>query len=339
MTVLGDALAMLQALVACDSTNPPRKSERVVAWLVGTLEAMGMRPVVTEHGEGATSVFASRGETTTLLTAHVDTVPIAPGWTRDPFSLAIEGDRAYGLGACDVKGGAAAMLAAARVTDAPCALLFTTDEEAGNATCMRAFVEHHARAFQCAIVAEPTEARAVVAHRGVATGTMRFSGQAGHSSRGGSSANHALVRWASAALERVADTRLNLGRIEGGEKPNVVAAEAEVRFGVRPPHDRDPRDVLTAFAALDSEARFEVRFVGPPLRPRAVAEVARLGLTPGEPVDFWTEAALLSAAGLPSIVLGPGNIAQAHGPDEFVMLAELEAAAQAYRNVLERGAS
>jgi len=72
-----------------------------------------------------------------------------------------------------------------------------------------------------------------------------------------------------------------------------------------------------------------------PLMQDATEILARLGLEVGDAVDFWTEASLLAEGGTPAIVLGPGDIAQAHGADEFVMLAELEAAARAYLAILE----
>jgi acetylornithine deacetylase len=341
--LLDATLERLRWLVAFDSTNPPRKPGALVAEFVQELTRRGLDVHLSDHDDGCMSVFVRRGHADVLLTAHLDTVPVAPGWTRDPFALAVEGERAYGLGACDVKGGAAAMLAAALATDAPCALLFTTDEEAGQATCVRQFLARK-RPFRLAVVAEPTRARAVLAHRGVATGTMTFEGNAAHSSVARpESATHALVTWARRALDldEQIGMRLNIGRIEGGEKPNVVAARAEARFGVRSPPDVRPREMLARFAALTERGRFELRFEGPPLPAdeqagaRAAAEVVRLELPDGPAVDFWTEASLFSEAGVPAVVLGPGDVAQAHGPDEWVALAELDAAARTYLSILE----
>ncbi len=360
--LLALTLEHLHWLVAHDSQNPPRRPDGLVEQLMVVLRGADLEVSLEDHGAGCISILAARGQggrsAKALLTAHLDTVPVAPGWTRDPLALTLEGDRAYGLGACDVKGGAAAMIAAALATDAPCTLLFTTDEEAGKATCMRRFVESAPR-FDFAVVAEPTHARAVVAHRGVGTGVLSFEGRAGHSSQRtqGSgaepkSAVHALGAWVARGMALAADleteeasglsgVRFNVGRVEGGEKPNVVAARAEARFGVRPPPHISPRDALVRFASLDPEARFELAFEGPPLAASETAEraCARYDLPRGEAVDFWTEAALLAQGGIPSIVLGPGDIAQAHGPDEWVLLRELEEAAQRYLRILEGGAS
>jgi acetylornithine deacetylase len=346
-TLLEETVERLRWLVACDTTNPPRKPASVVSRLAATLAEGGLAVDIADHGEGCVSILARRGRADVLLTSHVDTVPVAPGWTRDPFVLSLEDDRAYGLGACDVKGGAAAMLAAALSTSAPCFLLFTTDEEAGSATCMRRFISQK-HEFRLAVVAEPTRGRAVTSHRGVATASLVFEGRAGHSSQGGVSALHRMIAWGADALrlsqeleasgsDGLRGVRFNIGRVEGGEKPNVVAGRAEVRFGVRPPPDMRGVDVLARLGALAPDAAFEMRFQGPALvgGDAVKREVDRLRLEKGDAVDFWTEAALLAEAGTPAIVLGPGDIAQAHGADEFVMLAELDAAARAYLSILE----
>lgn len=356
-TLLEHALSELTWLVASDSTNPPRRPDALVERLAASLRVLDLEVSLTDHGEGCVSVFASRGEPRVLFNAHVDTVPVAPGWTRDPFELVVEGDRAFGLGACDVKGGAAAMIAAAAATREPCALLFTTDEEAGKSTCIRELIRAKGHeGYRFAVVAEPTGAEAVLAHRGIGSGKMTFTGRAGHASVAGSqSAIHDMARWTVAALdeaERMADSgetelrglRLNVGRVEGGEKPNVVAGRAEARFGVRPPPELDPAEALARLAALAPGATLDVSFRGPPLpkttelgrRARELASFCDLPI--GASVDFWTEASLFSEADLPAMVLGPGRIAQAHGADEFVMLDEIARVAEHYVRILRRSA-
>lgn len=337
------ALEHLVRLVAADSTNPPRRTERIVAALEDCLGA-GFEVRVTDLGAGSVAVLATRGTPSVIFNAHVDTVPVVPGWQRDPFALAVEDGFAYGLGACDTKGGAAALIAAARSSDAPVAMLFTTDEEAGDARCARWFAAEP-RGYEAVIVSEPTENRAVIAHRGVGTARIAFHGDAGHSSgESRHSANHDLVRWATRALAFAEgraksgfDVRLNLGRIEGGDKPNVIAARAEVRFGVRPPPGTSPREVLEAlFELAPADADHFVNFIGEPLptrmhqRDAAQRIVERWGVPLGESVDFWTEAAIFSSV-VPAVVYGPGSIKQAHSADEFVSLNSLEQAVRDYR--------
>ncbi len=356
MSLLEATLHELRWLVGFDSTNPPRRPEPMMAQLEQVLRGRGLDVTRDDYGGGSVSVLARRGDCDTLLTAHLDTVPVAPAWTRDPFVLTVQDDRAYGLGAADVKGGAAAMMAAAFSTDAPCTLLFTSDEEAGNAACMRSFCAREPKP-RFAVVAEPTGVRAVLAHRGIAAGVLEFHGLAAHSSlEGQRSALHDLVRWGVAALQLsesldaapagpsgISGVRFNLGKVDGGEKSNVVAGLATARFGLRPPPELSPRDAMQRYAELAPNARFSEAFSGPPLPhapelgAAARAACERYGFPLAEPVAFWTEASVLSAAGIPAVVLGPGDIAQAHGPDEYVLLADLAAAATLYRSMLEAG--
>ena len=112
---------------------------------------------------------------------HLDTVPDSPHWSASPFELRVGDDRATGLGACDIKGAAAAMLAVAQAGEGDCAFLFSTDEEANDARCVPAFVKQP-HDYEAVIVAEPTRGEAVLAHRGINSVRMRFAGRAGHAS-------------------------------------------------------------------------------------------------------------------------------------------------------------
>ncbi|MEO6574955.1 MAG: peptidase dimerization domain-containing protein, partial [Polyangiaceae bacterium] len=172
---------------------------------------------------------------------------------------------------------------------------------------------------------------------------LTFHGKSGHSSMGGSSANHALVRWAALALAH-AESResvcFNVGRIEGGEKPNMISAHAEARFGVRPPSGVDPRAVLSELASLADEGTdFRLAFLGASLSATESARKAALswGLELGAPVDFWTEAAIFAQGGYHALVYGPGNIVQAHAPDEYVDLSMLAEARDSYVRILSTG--
>ncbi|WP_434427715.1 M20/M25/M40 family metallo-hydrolase [Nannocystis pusilla] len=217
--------------------------------------------------------------------------------------------------------------------------------------------------FRSVVVGEPTRCRAVLEHRGIGTATAAFSGTGGHASAARAlrdSAVHEAVRWASLALARAGESeaagsagplrglRLNLGAVEGGLKANMIASAAAVRFGVRPPPELPPAAALAELFALapDPErVRFTPGFLAPPLpaggpgrlaeaRAAAAALAERLGLPPGDPVDFWTEAALFSAAGCNVLVYGPGSIEQAHTAGEYVPLADLVEAATRYRAIL-----
>lgn len=358
--MLNDVVDHLRALVAFDTRNPPRAVAAdggLFAYLQQALPGFGH--VLTDHGAGAVSLLATRGETDRLFNFHVDTVPVADGWTRDPFVLHVDRERASALGACDIKGAAAAMIAAANRTAGPLALLFSSDEEANDARCIRGFLASpHAQRYRHAIVAEPTRAEAVLAHRGIVSIHAKFKGVAGHASEArahGDSAVHRAVEWSHRALgyARSLDAasfgelegfRFNLGRIDGGIKGNVIASSCDLRFGFRPLPSQSVDELVALFRAVAPPAHlesYEELFRGPPLPAgkgeRAVSEIAAatalaraLELPIGRAVNFWTEASLFSDAGLTALVYGPGDIAQAHAADEWVELAELERVADTY---------
>ncbi|MDR3385855.1 MAG: acetylornithine deacetylase [Rudaea sp.] len=360
---LDTTLAHLRALVAFDTRNPPRRIDTGGIFDYLRAQLPGFDCTVADHGAGAVSLYAQRGKPHILFNVHLDTVPSSRGWTRDPFDLQLTGDRAIGLGACDIKGAAAALLTSASHTGGDAAFLFTSDEEANDARCIAAFLAQN-RPFAAVVVAEPTRAEAVLAHRGISSVTMRFAGRAGHASGGnalGDSAVHQAMRWGSRALDFVdshaherfgglTGLRFNIGRIEGGIKANVIAPEAEVRFGFRPLPSMDTDALLDKFrTCVDAPAaEFSETFRGPPLPSGGIAQAEtkrlaardladELGLPIGNAVDFWTEAALFSAAGYTTFVYGPGDIAQAHGADEFVELSQLLQITQGYVGIIDHG--
>lgn len=349
-SLLTDTLRHLAALVAFDTRNPPRAigTDGIFAYIAAKLP--GFTVEIVDHGAGAISLYAVRGKPNYLFNVHLDTVPDSPCWSASPFALRVSDDRAIGLGACDIKGAAAVLIAAANRSEGAAAFLFSSDEEANDPRCIAAFLDRGI-AYDAVIVAEPTNSEAVLAHRGISSVLMRFEGRAGHASARQSSADSALhqaIRWGDRALDHVQSLnherfggltglRFNIGRIDGGIKANVIAPNAELRFGFRPLPSMDTGALLEHFAALADpvSAEFVETFRGPSLPCGAIADaesrrlaardvVDALDLSIGNAVDFWTEAALFSQAGYTALVYGPGDIAQAHSADEWVALEQLQ---------------
>lgn len=355
-------LRHLEALVSFDTRNPPRRIGvgGIFDYIRAQLPDFCIE--VSDHGDGAVSLFAVRGNPALLFNVHLDTVPSSPDWSADPLALRVVDGRAIGLGACDIKGAAAALIAAAQATRGDAALLFGSDEEANDARCIAAFLEQP-HGFRHVLVAEPTSCEAVLAHRGISSVQLRFKGEAGHASGAAAleaNALHQAMRWGARALDFVESQshsrfggltglRFNIGRVEGGIKANVIAPQAEVRFGFRPLPSQDIDGLHAQFGALAEAGaleRYEETFRGLslPAGDVAAAEERRMaardmadafGLPVGNAVDFWTEASLFSAAGLTALVYGPGDIAQAHTADEWVSLHQLEHATTHYRRLME----
>jgi acetylornithine deacetylase len=360
--MLQKVLQHLKALVSFDTRNPPRAIGTGGIFDYIRAQLPGFEVQVTDHGAGAVSLFARRGTPTRLFNVHMDTVPDSPAWTADPLTLRVTEDRAIGLGACDIKGAAAGLIAAASVTDGDAAFLFSSDEEANDPRCIAAFLDRD-HGFSEVIVAEPTRCEAVLAHRGIASVLLEFRGEAGHASGANAMAANALhqaMRWGASALDLVeaesharfgglTGLRFNIGKVEGGIKANVIAPAAEVRFGFRPLPSQDIDTLHARFgacAASGSLRRYEETFRGPslPAGDIATAEQRRLAardladelqLPIGNAVDFWTEASLFSQAGLTAFVYGPGDIAQAHTADEWVALEQLQRYADSITRLLQ----
>ena len=172
------------------------------------------------------------------------------------------------------------------------------------------------------------------------------------------SALHQAIRWGAQALDFVQShdaqefgglhgLRFNIGRVEGGIKANVIAPEAELRFGFRPLPSQDMDALHAQFRGFaNAGVDYEETFRGPSLpggaasaaearRHAAQAFAESLRLPIGPAVDFWTEASLFSQAGLNAVVYGPGDIAQAHSADEWVSLQQLSDVTSRYRQLME----
>lgn len=359
--MLDGVLRHLDALVSFDTRNPPRRIGTGGIFDYLRAQLPDFRITVTDHGEGAVSLLAVRGAPRRVFNVHLDTVPSSDAWSANPLQLRVTAERAIGLGACDIKGAAAGLLAAAQATQGDAAFLFSTDEEANDAHCVAAFLESD-HGFTEAIIAEPTRCEAVLAHRGISSVLLRFKGEAGHASAANAlqaSALHQVMHWGSRALglveseaqERFGELqglRFNIGKVEGGIKANVVAPSAEVRFNFRPlpSHDIDALHArIGACANAGALERYQETFRGASLPAGVAAEAEQrqqtahalahtLHLPIGSAVDFWTEAALFSQAGLTALVYGPGDIAQAHSADEWVALPQLQRYADSIARII-----
>jgi len=352
-------LQNLEALVACDTQNPPRliDGDSRIFRLCTELAGSGFRTRLWDHGDGHVSWYAVRGRPAVLFNVHLDTVPNGEGWSTDPLGLQVKDGRAYGRGTCDIKGAAAVLLNLAQQGAQDLALLFTSDEEGAGGCCVENFISSgETGRYEQVIVAEPTSCIAVLGHRGFLSVKTRFHGVPGHSSETRAldeNANHRMARWAASALQLAHSkkqaeddpgTCINIGIVDGGTKSNVIAGSAFVHWSARLRPGESNEDFLAEIQSCDtagSTTEWEVPFSGHPLPASGHSDDAarafcqKHGLACAEPVDFWTEASLFSQAALPAMVLGPGHISQAHVADEWVELEQLSTALDLYSKVVK----
>jgi succinyl-diaminopimelate desuccinylase len=329
---------------------------------------------VSEHamGEGRSSVVArwpGRGDAPALcLTGHLDTVPLGGAeWTRDPFAGELDGDRLYGRGSSDMKGGVAAIvMAAERVAalgrgDAGLEIVLCAGEETRCEGALALTRSDGALGRAGAVlVAEPTTNQPCVAHKGVVWLDAVTEGRTAHGSMPHLGHNavlamaRALARLDDAALDSeshplLGEATLNVGTISGGININSVPDRATAGLDVRTVPGLDADGVVAQLAALLGE---EVR-VQPRLALDAidtdpddpwVAEVfaAMAPLLDEAPTPrglaYFTDAAALSPAygTPPTIICGPGDADQAHRTDESCSVAALQAAEEGFFEVARR---
>jgi acetylornithine deacetylase len=293
-----------------------------------------------------------------VLSGHADTVPYDAGrWRHDPFTLTEQDQRLYGLGTADMKAFLAIAAEACRdlrATDLrePLILLATADEESGMAGA-KALVAHDTPHARHAIIGEPTGLRPVRMHKGIFMEAIHLQGRSGHSSDPSLGNNaleamypviRALLAWRRELQAKYTDPlfaipvpTLNLGHIHGGDNPNRICAECELHIDLRPlpgmeiDELRDELHRKVRDAVNDSGIRtsFRALFDGiPAMATPAEAEIVRLAeqLTghTAEAVAFATEGPYLQQLGMDTVVLGPGDVDQAHQPDEYLALARLD---------------
>ncbi|MGJ8662640.1 MAG: acetylornithine deacetylase [Marinicella sp.] len=347
----------LSFLISQDTCNPPRKikfTDHLFVKLEAFFKTHNFTVTMADFGQGHVAFYAVRGCPEVLFNVHLDTVPVSSGWAHDPFTLTEFEGRLYGRGTCDIKGAAACLMSLAETVGEDMAVLFTTDEEGANNCCIKHFIDgHDLSRYQQVIVAEPTQCLAITAHRGYVSAHGEFNGLSGHSSSVDAlqgNAVHQANQWLSGVLQTAAAAQstnnpagicFNLGYIKGGEKNNMIAEQCQLGFSIRVPAGSSSQQI---YQSLVNEASDSVQWHCSLLAPalpgqksgnsKAKQFCQQHSLQMGEPVDFWTEASLFSQAGIPALVLGPGDIAQAHTVDEWVALDQLLLCYQIYQGML-----
>ena len=294
-------------------------------------------------------VLAIWGRPDTLLNVHIDTVPSGEGWTDNPLNLRRESDRAIGLGSSDIKGAAACILAALEVTTPHnVAVLFSGDEEHGSEVMPAVIASGRLSAVKRAIVCEPTSCRVGRAHRGMLAISAGFKGPGGHSSLSDITPRPLLEAARLAArLGDYADVHLdfgtppfqglcmNIGEIESDGAYNVIPTRAKLWLSLRPPPGDDVRKREADIYALADEAELDTIVAFEPFATKDMSAFTDIfGDTDIVDLPYWTEAAMMSEAGINTVVYGPGNLEEAHKPNEYVEISQLEMAAKLYAKAL-----
>lgn len=373
---LREMIAQLIATPSISSVNPEEDQanrpvvDLLAEWLGGLGFQIEIQEVPGAPGKANLIATLGSGEGGLVLAGHTDTVPFDEGrWQSDPFQLSERGGKLYGLGTSDMKAFLALVVEAVRDLRAqdlkqPLIVLATADEESGMSGA-RALVEAGQPRGRHAVIGEPTNLIPVRMHKGVMMESVRVLGRSGHSSdpslglnamEGMNKVLNDLLRWRSELQQRyrndefkIPQPTLNLGRICGGDNPNRICPEVELQLDIRPLPGMSLEElrqeleqrVRRATAEQPWGIELQALFPGlPPMETPSSAAIVRAterltGAT-AEAAAFGTEAPFLQALGADVVVLGPGDIAQAHQPDEYLRLDRLKPTVELLQQLIKQ---
>jgi len=331
-----------------------------IGFAVTQEEVLPNRPNVIGRAPGPDSGPDERPRI--LLGPHLDTVSVA-GMDLDSFGV-IQDGRILGRGASDTKGPMASMLQALHncrelLPTLPVAVDFVgfMGEEASQHGSQH-FAKHHASEYEFALAGEPTSLDIVNVTKGSLWATLTTSGKAAHASQP-ELGDNAILKLARALgqldqkltveLARythpiLGHTTLNVGTIAGGKQPNIVADHASCQIDIRTtPSLYDDNGALALVQKFITEENLPLKVVNPHENPPMEVPsdhhwIQRMqsanpdSIAVGAP--WFSDAAHLNAAGIPSICIGPGSIDQAHTKDEFIKIEDLEDGVEYFENLI-----
>lgn len=367
-----DPVSLTQQLVRFDTINPTSPELDCARFLAELLEGGGFSVRLHEFAPGRASLVAHApgGNGAPLCFAgHIDTVPLgATPWTRNPFAGETDAGRLYGRGSSDMKSGIAALACAAldlvrsrTLRKAGLTLVFVAGEETGCEGA--AHLARTAGALGTAgamVVGEPTDGQPLVGHKGALWLEARTRGVTAHGSmpERGVNAIYRAAR-AVAALESfrfdvppdplLGRPTLNVGTIRGGLNVNSVPDEAVIGIDIRTVpaqrHAQVREDLARALGAeVELSSRVDVPGVRTDERDPFIEQVLdlvqrRQGRRPAPAsAPYFTDASILTPAfgGIPTVILGPGELVQAHQTDEYAEVRRIEETTELYTELGRR---
>jgi len=312
------------------------------------------------------ATFGAAKEPGLLLSGHMDVVPAGDRdrWHSDPFRAVVKEDRLYGRGTSDMKGGLASLLKAIENTTKGSTLkrrlvfAATAGEETGFVGVAKLIQNSiiTSRSSTCVVIGEPTDLRPARAHRGIFRIKVNFVGKGSHAARPELGVN--AIEYASKLIKDLQDVRHELAQtkdeflgvttltptmINGGIGENVVPPNAEVVLDSRrlPVHSAELIRSKVEERCKELKIDYSITELvnHKPLDTPAGSFITKLaeGLTGEKAVScaFGTEGSVYQGElGLPTIVLGPGSVEQAHVDDEFVELSQIEKAIAIYSSFI-----
>ena len=364
-----DPVALTSRLIAFDTVNPPGNERECAQYLADLLAGAGFEIRLVPLGDGRASLLASKGTPgksgPLVFTGHIDVVPLGTkGWTHAPFAGEIVGDKLYGRGSSDMKGGIAAFVCAA-IREAHCAgdkmqiaMIITAGEETGCEGAVGIVAAGMQGKAGALVVAEPTANMPYVGHKGALWLRGIARGVTAHGSMPEAGDN--AVYKAARATNRLScfhfgvsphptlgAPTLNVGTFHGGLNINSVPDRAVVEIDLRTIPGMDHAKLSKEIAAHmqeDMEVETAIDLPGvwtSPQLPWVERTAAIASRVTGEPFElrtatYFSDASVLVPAlgGASTLILGPGEPKQAHQTDEWCGVDRIRQATEIYRQMI-----
>ncbi|MHA1654363.1 MAG: M20 family metallopeptidase [Candidatus Thorarchaeota archaeon] len=360
-------LLLAKELVTVSSENPPGREAEVARLLRNHLEAHGIASIMVGPKDRPNLLFYSHeGEKGPLVIhGHMDTVPVGPreNWSHDPFGGEIVDGRLYGRGACDMKGPLAALAETLIVYteekhEVPLLMLATSDEESGCSGAEEVARSGILSGVKYGICAEPTNLRVLVGEKGMLWVRVVARGKSAHGSRPHEGVNaielcmRALdvlthAEYSFEETEFMGRPTINVGRIEGGVKINVVPDQCKAEIDMRLVKGQGIESTIEAMkehlqaAGLSPNVAVEYIHGKPAVITPPDSEIVTIVRDAVEAVTgfksplvaapYGTDCSVLQPKiGITNVICGPGSIEQAHQPDEFIRVNQLFQAVDVY---------
>jgi acetylornithine deacetylase/succinyl-diaminopimelate desuccinylase family protein len=365
-------------MVSFNTVNEPGNEDPLAKYLGSELENLGFSIRLVPCGDYRSSLVAFKGDPNgikLLFNGHLDVVSVSNNWSSDPFILTQEGDRLYGRGTADMKGGIASMIAAVgRLAEerfdyakGQLILTFVADEELYNKGTRSVLELPEVKNADYAIIGEPTDLNICIGHRGTARSVIRVNGRPCHSSKPELGINAiSLMSNVIQAIDRhheelkkithsvLPSPSMAVVMIEGGEKDNIIPGHCEIKFDRRTLPSDTKQSVQEEISALLDSIGGSMKEFSYDILPYIYLEAGEVSpdslvVTKSKKAyekvfgreavlsDFSAtcEQSLFMNQGIETMIFGPGHLDQAHVDDEFTTIPQLNAAADFYYAVIK----
>ncbi len=369
----GRLLNLAKEMISANSENPPGYEKDVAAILKDHLESEGLSCRSVGSSERPNLIFSTNDDAVgpLVIHGHMDTVPAGnlDQWSHDPFKAEVVDGRLYGRGACDMKGPLAALaetmiLYSEKNYDVPLVLLCTSDEESGCSGAEVVADSGFLKGVKYGVCAEPTGLDVLVGEKGMLWTKVAAHGKAAHGSRPGEGRNAILLcqraldvltqhDYHSEPNDLLGQMTINIGMIQGGVKINVVPDYCEASIDMRTVAGQtvesimDEMNQVLADAGMDESISIEYVHGKPAVITPDDALIVRIAQdvvasvtgarNPLTAATYGTDCSVLQPRiNILNVICGPGSIEQAHQPDEYIQISQLEDAVNVYLTIAER---